>query len=259
MTYILQYAFSLLVVLILLVLAGLGMVNWVGIPTGSLVDWVIGIAIFGWLLAITTVPWNVHFQAREVLAETNLSLKKEIDIDSEQHQYAKMVGRRSLWIALALHGLSAAGLFGLAQWHISAIGYFGSIAALLLTVLRPSVRAYQFLAKRLAMIQRQCKYPREDVLELRGRVAMQEKVTETLTHRLNVDDPTSWISGQQRQWEAIRQDLNRLMAALETLKVNNQVEHHQLAKDAESAIAQLSEDGQFLNQVRDLIHFVKTA
>ncbi len=259
MKYILQYAFSLLVALILLVLAGLGMVNWVGIPTGSLVDWVIGIAIFGWLMAITTVPWNIHFQAREVIAELTLSLEKGIAIDPEQRRYAGLVGRRSLWVALALHGLSAVGLFLLARWQISTIGYFGSIAALLLTVLRPSIRAYQFLAKRLSMIQRQCKYPREDVLELRGRVAMQEKRTESLIQRINLEDPTSWISGQQRQWEAVRQDLNRVTTTLETLKVSNQVAHDQLAKDAETAIAQLSEDGQFLNQVRDLIRFVKTA
>ena len=259
MKYILQYAFSLLVALILLILAGLGMVNWVGIPTGSLVDWVIDIAIFGWLIAITTVPWNIHFQAREVLAETTLSLERGIQIDPEQRRYADLVGRRSLWVALALHGLSAVGLFVLAQWQISAIGYFGSITALLLTVLRPSIRAYQFLAKRLSMIQRQCNYPREDVLELRSQVATQEKLIESLTHRLNLDDPTSWISDQQRQWAAVRQDLNRLMTALETLKVTNQVEHGQLARDAEDAIAQLSEDGQFLSQVRDLIHFVKMA
>lgn len=88
---------------------------------------------------------------------------------------------------------------------------------------------------------------------------MQEKLTESLTQRFNLDDPTAWISEQQRQWDAVRQDLNRAMAALEALTVKNQVEHDQLAKEAENAIAQLSEDGQFLNQVRDLIRFVKTA
>lgn len=252
-------AFGLLAFLALIILAGYGAVSWVDIATIQFVDWMMGLAIFGWLVTITTVPWNVHFQAREVVAEINLSLEKGIHIDPEQRQYAVMVGRRSLWVALALHGVSAVGLFALAWWHISAIGYLGSLAALLLTVLRPSIRAYSFLAKRLSMIQRQCNYPREDVLELRGRMAMQEKLTESLTQRLNLEDPTSWISDQQRQWESIRQDLNRVMTALETFKVNNQVEHQQLASDAENAIANLSEDAQFLNQVRELIRFVKTA
>lgn len=252
-------AFGLLAFLALIILAGYGAVSWVDIATIQFVDWIMSLAIFGWLVTITTVPWNVHFQAREVVAEINLSLEKGIHIDPEQRQYAVMVGRRSLWVALALHGVSAVGLFALAWWHISAIGYLGSLAALLLTVLRPSIRAYSFLAKRLSMIQRQCNYPREDVLELRGRMAMQEKLTESLTQRLNLEDPTSWISDQQRQWESIRQDLNRVMTALETFKVNNQVEHQQLASDAENAIANLSEDAQFLNQVRELIRFVKTA
>ncbi|WP_299490828.1 hypothetical protein [Acaryochloris sp. IP29b_bin.137] len=252
-------ALGLLAFLALIVLASYGVVSWADIATIQFVDWIMGLAIFGWLVTITTVPWNVHFQAREVVAEINLSLEKGIQVDSEQRQYAVMVGRRSLWVALALHGTSAAGLFGLAWWHISAIGYFGSLAALLLTVLRPSIRAYYFLAKRLSMIQRQCKYPREDMLELRGRVAMQEKLTESLIQRLNLEDPTSWISGQQRQWASVRQDLNRVMTALETLTVNNQVEHDQIVKDAENAISQLSEDAQFLNQVRELLRFVKAA
>ncbi len=250
---------GLLAFLVLIILAGYGAVSWVDIATIQFLDWIMGIAIFGWLVTITTVPWNVHFQAREVVAEIDLSLEQGIPIDPEQHQYAVMVGRRSLWVALALHGVSAAGLFALAWWHISAIGYLGSLAALLLTVLRPSLRAYHFLAKRLSMIQRQCSYPREDVLELRGRVAMQEKQTECLTQQLNLDDPTSWISDQQRQWESVRQEFSRMMTDLETLKANNQVEHGQLARDTETAIATLSEDAQFLNQVRDLIHFVKTA
>lgn len=252
-------AIGLLALLALIILAGYGVVSWADIAAIQFIDWIIGIAIFGWLVTITTVPWNIHFQAREVVAEITLSLERGIQIDPEQRQYAVMVGRRSLWVALGLHGVSAVGLFALAWWHVSAIGYFGSLAALLLTVLRPSIRAYYFLAKRLSMIQRQCNYPREDVLELRGRMAMQEKLVENLSQRLNLGDPNSWISGQQKQWKSVRQDLTRVRKTLETLRVNNQVEHTQLAKNAENAIAQLSEDGQFLNQVRDLIRFVKTA
>ena len=46
------------------------------------------------------------------------------------------------------------------------MGYVSSGAALLLTGLRPALRAYQYIATRLSMIRQQIKYPREDVCEV---------------------------------------------------------------------------------------------
>ncbi|MEB3355909.1 MAG: hypothetical protein VKK04_04230 [Synechococcales bacterium] len=254
-----QYSFTWLSFLALLVLAGFGLVSWLHVPTGSLVNWIIGVSIFGWLLAITTVPWNVYFQAKEVLVEAAFSEEQGVRVDEQQKQYATTIAQRSLWVALLLHLLSAVALYLLALWQVSAIGYFGSIAALLLTVLRPTVRTYQFLVRRLGMIQTGIKYPREDVWELRGRLVQLEETTHDLIRRLDLEDPTSWISVQQRQWEALRQDLTHLASAHEDFKAINQSDHARLSREAQQAIAQLSEDSQFLNQVRDLIRFVKSA
>ncbi len=46
---------------------------------------------------------------------------------------------------------------------------------------------------------------------------------------------------------------------LETLKVENKTEHELLARKSEEAIAQLSEDSQFLNHAREIIRFFKKA
>ncbi|PSB23590.1 hypothetical protein [Stenomitos frigidus] len=244
---------------VLLVLAGFGLVSWTQTPVSSLVNWIVGIAIFSWLLAITIVPWNVYFQAKEVLVDATLSTEQGISVNAEQQQYAVMIAQRSLWVALLLHLLSAVALYLLALWQVSAIGYFGSIAALLLTVLRPTVRTYQFLARRLAMIQSGFKYPREDVLELRGRVMGLEGRVQEMSQRLDLNNSTSWICVQQRQWEALRQDLTRLASSQEEFKAINRSEHASLSREAQQAIAQLSEDSQFLNQARELIRFIKSA
>jgi hypothetical protein len=252
-----KYALNWVVFFVLFVLAGFGLVNWLDISTSSLVSWVIGIAIFSWLLAITIVPWNVHFQAKEVLAEAAFSIEKGISVDSRQQRYAVMIAQRSLWAALLLHFLSAVALCLLALWQVSAIGYLGSVAALLLTVLRPTIRTYQFLARRLTMIQTGFKYPQEDIVELRGQIVQLQTATQEVTQRLDLNDPTSWISVQQRQWESLRQDLTHLAGSQEEFKAINQSEHARLSREAQQAIAQLSEDSQFLNQVRELIRFVK--
>lgn len=245
-----------LVILLLLAFSGL---QWLQIPAGSFLDWVIGTASFAWLLTIVTVPWNIYFEAKEALAEAALSAEKGIAVDDKQVEYVKIVQERSLWIVIALHLLSAIGLYMLAIAGISAVGYVSSGAALLLTALRPAVRTYKYFAARLAMIRQQFKYPREDIVELRSRFNSMEETVKRLEEQLNLNDPRSWLATQQRQEQALRNDLTRVAAAQEELRATNQAEHERLTREARQAIAQLTTDGQFLDHVREIIRFFKTA
>ena len=231
--------------------------QWLHIPAGSFIDWVIAIAIFEWLLLIVTVPWNIHFEAKEVLAQAAESTKKNIAVDREQLQYVTVLVSRSLFAAIALHLFSAIALYALAATGISAIGYLSSAAALLLTVLRPAIRGYQYLAQRLTTIRRQFLHPREDIVELRSRFAQLESTVKDLANQISSDNPNSWVAVQNREGEAIRRELTTVSASLQSLQATNQAEHTHLRRDAESAIAQLTDDGQFLNHVREIIRFFK--
>lgn len=150
-------------------------------------------------------------------------------------------------------------LYGLAAAGISAIGYLSSIAALLLTVLRPAIAFYQYLASRLAEIGQIFKYPREDVVELRQRVESLEAAIAEINYQLNLDNPDGLLATQQRTLTAMRQDLTQLAAAHEDLKATNQADHDRLSREARNAIAQLSTDGQVLEHVREIIRFFKAA
>lgn len=242
-----------------LVLLAFGLLQWLHIPAGSFLDWVIAVAIFEWLLVIVTVPWNIHFEAKAVLDEAAVSAQKEIRVDEKQVDYAKVVAKRSLIIAIALHLLSAIGLYTLAATGISAVGYISSGAALLLTALRPAVRTYEYLAARLAMIRQEFTYPREDIWELRNRFSTLEETVKRLEEQMNPEEPYSWVATQQRYQEETRTELARLGASLEELRATNELQHERLAREAKQAIAQLTTDGQFLDHVREIIRFFKTA
>jgi hypothetical protein len=245
--------------LIPLILILFALLQWLNIDAGSFLDWVIGGATFWWLLVIVTVPWNIHFQAREVLVDAEQSTEKNMPVDRKKVTYVQRLASRSLIIAIALHLISAIGLYALAITGISVVGYVGSGAALLLTLLRPAVRAYEFIATRLSMIQQEVKYPREDVIELRHRVTQTETDVKYLLDQFNAEQPDSWVSTQARQLQAIRNDLTRLSSSVEELRSTNQAEHQRLSREAQNAIAQLSTDGQFLDHVREIIRFFKTA
>ena len=241
------------------VLIVFALLRWLQMPTGSFLDWVIAVAIFEWLLVIVTVPWNIHFSAKEVMAEAALSADQGIPVDHKQLQYAKRVAKTSLWAAIALHLFSAIALYSLAIAGISILGYLGSGAALLLTLLRPAIQTYQYLAVRLAMIREQIKYPREDVLELRRRVSTLENNIQQLEAQMNPENPNAWVTIQQQQWEAIRHQLTTLAAESQELRSHNQAEHERLSRESRQAISQLTTDGQFLEHVREIIRFFKSA
>jgi len=245
--------------LVVAVLLVFGVLQWQQVPAGSFLDWVIAVAIFEWLLVIVTVPWNIHFEAKQVLADADQSTEKGIAIDPKQVQYAQVVAKRSLIVAIALHLLSAIGLYTLAIAGISVVGYISSGAALLLTFLRPTIRGYEYLANRLAMIRQEFQYPREDIMELRYRFSNLEETVKRLEEQMNPAEPYSWVATQQRYWEETRQELARLAASVEELRATNNIEHERLSREARQAIAQLTTDGQFLDHVREIIRFFKTA
>jgi hypothetical protein len=233
--------------------------QWLNIPAGNLVDWLIGIASFWWLFAIITIPWNVYFDAQEVIAEAHISRQKNIPIDEKQLKYVQKVAYFSIIVAIALHFLSALALYFLAASGISVVGYVSSVATLLLTVLRPAIRGYQYLALRLRAIRQEIKYPREDVLELRQRVLMMENTLKNLEQILDPNNKDSLVKKQEQEWQELRRNYQQLRANLEHFQAINQQEHDNISKNARQAIAQLTEDSQFLEQVREIIRFFKKA
>lgn len=245
--------------LVILVIGSFGTLQLLHIEAGSLIDWVIGAASFWWLLVIVTVPWNVHFQAKQVLAEAQISAEKGTEIDEKKLRYVSLLAKRSFWIAIALHIFSAVGLYTLAATGISAVGYISSGAALLLTALRPAVQTYEYLATRLRMIQQEFVYPREDIWELRNRFINVEASIQRFEDQMNPEQPYSWVASQQRYQEETRKELARIGASFEELRATNDAQHERLSRESKQAIAQLSTDGQFLDHVREIIRFFKTA
>ncbi|MBD0386985.1 MAG: hypothetical protein ICV54_10800, partial [Nostoc sp. C3-bin3] len=119
--------------------------------------------------------------------------------------------------------------------------------------------AYEYLYARLTMIRQEWKYPREDIVELRDRFSILEQKIQSFEEQLNPEQSYSLPATQQRFAEETRKDLARIAANLEELRATNQTEHERLAREARTAIAQLSTDGQFLDHVREIIRFFKTA
>jgi hypothetical protein len=245
--------------LTLLVLIGFGLTRWLGVPVGRVLDWMIGIACFWWLLVITTVPWNIHFDARAVLGAAADSVSHDIAVQPAQLAYARTWARRSLVGALGLHFGSALALYWIAASGISPVGYVGAAAALLLTVLRPALRGYEYISRRLAAMHSEVRYPRDDVLALKGRVDALREELDGLADRTNPAKADSWAAALESADNQARASITQLQTRLQELNAANQAEHRQLARDIEHAVAQLTTDGQVVEHLRELVRFWKSA
>lgn len=246
--------------LLLIFLAGFGLTQWLNLPFGNFIDWVIGASIFVWLIIIVTVPWNLYFQSQSVLNQATLSQERGINIDENQLPYVRSLAKRSLGLALGLHVISAIALYILASSGVGTVGYVGAIAAILLTILRPAISAYEYISQRLRSISQQIDYPREDITELRLRFSnLEESVRQINDELLSKENPYSWLSKYEQFADETRKDLSRLGANIEDLRATNDREHERLLRESRQAIAQLSTDSQFLEHVREIIRFFKSA
>jgi hypothetical protein len=244
---------------VFLALLAFGILNWLQIPAGNIIDWAIGIGIFEWSIIIVTVPWNIHFSARAAVQTGKESQAEGIDVDDRQIRFASNIATRSLFVAIGLHLGTAFGLYWLAINGITPLGYLSSGAVLLLTFLRPAISTYEYLATRMAALREQFAYPRADILELRDRFQQLEYKVEGLSSQLDIDNDSSWLNIQNRRWETDRDDLARINATIADFKASNELDHRRLSAEAKQAISQITVDGQFLEHARELIRFFKTA
>lgn len=236
-----------------------GVLKWLQIPTGDFVDWAIGIGCFWWLMLITTVPWNMHFKAKEILSDIKESQKTGISVENIDVAYAQKISKTYLFVAILLHILSAIGLYILAKTGVSVVGYIGAALAIALTALRPSVRMYEYISYRLANMSQRIKYPREDVNKVTADLEQLKYEVLALTEKLDESKADSWINRKENEMQELRESMRQIRQNFESLNVKTESNHQALVKQTESKIASLSEDAQFLNQARQLVRFIKEA
>ncbi len=229
------------------------------IQVGTMIDWITGIVAFWWLTGITTLPWNMYFTAKDLLHEAKVSENKKITLDQSDISYAKKQAKLFLTIAIILHVVSAVGLYLLAYFGVSSIGYFASVIAMALTFVRPSYRLYDFVIDRLNSMRQKIHYPREDVYELRRTVDEQTARVDLLVEALNLQEKESWASKLIVELKQVQAHARQIEQGLTLLRTENDKAHLDLSIKTQQEIAKLSEDAQFLNQTRDLIRFIKNA
>ncbi len=238
-----------------LVCAGLWLLaSWLQMPLAPSLDTLIGIVTLLWLFFIVTVPWNMYFQAHQLLFEAGVSEGRGLRIDPEARAYAQRWSRIALVVAIGLHALTALAFCAVALSGIGFIGWFGAAASIVLTMLRPGVRAYVHVRDRLGRLSREIEVPREDAVELRRRLADVEKQLAALTeqHRSLADSTAQHLQTlAQRATDSNDQHTD--------LAEHVRLELVRVEREAKNTIAQVLGDAAVVGHVRELVRFFKQA
>jgi hypothetical protein len=191
-----------LMVLVLAYLAALGVAVWRDVQPEVLMTWGAGGAAMVWLVVLITLPWNLHFKAREVLAEMHRSKAAGITVTDEQIAFAERVKRWTLFTSLTTHVLSAGVALAVAVFADQSLGYPFAGFYLLSCLVRPATAAVHQVRRRLEALAEDTRFPREDVMKLRSQVETSardiERIDETIKEIRERHDAHAALTEKQR-------------------------------------------------------------
>lgn len=171
------------------------------VAAGHLLDWIMGGLCFLWMLVLLKAPWDLYFQAHTVAFEHARAQERGIAVIDGRMEYVETVRKRLLALALGAHLLSAALAAGVAFFTNGNVGYWFAGFFLISTLFRPLLAGYAYLHGKLRAMIEESQYPREDVIELRGRVIYLEQERERLNALLENSIQSAAMADETRQRE----------------------------------------------------------
>ncbi|MET8977027.1 hypothetical protein ABZX85_15535 [Streptomyces sp. NPDC004539] len=142
-----------------------------------------GVLSLLWLTLLLTLPWNLYFRAHTVLAEIAVSREKGIEVSPARDTEAARIARMMLRTAVAGHLLTAAVVLAVTWATGGFTGYWFAAFFLLSTLFRPAGAYFGQLRNRLRTLLREVTHPRDDVVDLRTRLARTEAAHKVLSEK----------------------------------------------------------------------------
>lgn len=202
-----------------------------------------------WLLLLLTLPWNLYFRAQAVLAEIAVSREKGIEVSPARDAEAARIARAMLRTAVAGHVLTAALVLAVTWATGGFTGYWFAAFFLLSTFFRPAGAYFGQLRRRLGTLLKDVTHPRDDVVELRARLAQGEAGIRTLEEKA------------EEQYRALA-ELRRSVDALALSSYERTEETNRrigaLGREFESTVNRLTDNQEIIAGVKAFLRLLRS-
>jgi hypothetical protein len=213
-----------------------------GVPLSALLTVGGGVAALMWTVVLVTVPWNLYFEARQVLRQIAAARERGIVVPESRDREARLIARRTLWFAIGGHVGTAlvTAVFAWAGGNLA--GYWLAAFYLIATAARPAAAFFKHLRQRLWALRVDSAFPPDDVETLRHRVGAME-------HELG-----ALRSGFDQGRTAVAEELGRLR--VQASAERDRIE--QMARRIEAALDGMSDHQELLTGIRALVRMIRT-
>lgn len=219
---------------------GLRQVVQASVQAGHLADWIMGVLCFFWLLVLLKAPWDLYFQAHRVVFEMQRSKERGIAVIEGREAYVLRLRQKLGLLAIGLHLLSAALAAAVAFRSGGAVGYWFALFFLVSTVFRPLMAVYVYLTHKLRELNREVRYPREDVEELREKVDWQERTLRDLMGQI------------QQCREMIQQEVQTRDAENRELRQNV----FSMSREMETTVSRLTDNQEVIKGIQAFVRLI---
>jgi hypothetical protein len=222
------------------------------------------VAALTWMVVLVTVPWNLYFAARQIVAEAEVSRRRGFEVRPDRAAEAGRIAGRMLRFAIAAH-VGTALLTAVAAYVADkTAGYYVAGLFLLSTVVRPAAAYLTHLRHRLTVLGRETTHPRHDVVTLKADLARLDdsfkefRVQTVETGRASTEDA-------RRTASHLKADLARLedaqaadRAAARSADDDLRRTIEQMVRRIDAALDGVSDHQELLAGIRALVRMIRT-
>lgn len=246
------FSFGLVLINIVLILCGmLGYyLKWFSFYTLATVI----VSVFGFmsLLLVLKLPWDLYFEAKDLIYNQQQSLQNEIFVSEEDLEYALKAKSRLLLLCLTLHVVCALAAAFISYQSQSQVGYYFTLVFLASTSFRPLLAYFQKERQRLFNLKNQCLIPREDSLQLKTQLNNIENELANLQSSYQHEN----IQTKQTEIE-LRDTIETLQKEQKSLQVTNNKQYERVLNEFTKSIEKLTEDQELLRGIRAMVKLLK--
>ncbi len=169
-----------------------------------LLDVIMGVLCFLWLLVILKAPWDLYFKAREVEFEQVRAAERNIVLEVGHETYVRRLHPKLLLLAIGTHLFSAALIAAITFASHGKVGYYFSLFYFVSTVFRPLLAGYEYLMSKLYTLSSAAYFPRFDSVELEQKLRVLEETYRLNEERYNALNAELYREKTEREEEAFR-------------------------------------------------------